>query len=61
MGTILIKAISNKKIKAYVKQCGENFTVKTGKPSDPNCISWSYNNFEEAKKQPNRLYGRKDI
>jgi hypothetical protein len=38
----------NKKIICYIVKINNKFTVKTGKPSDNNCIAWDYDNEQQA-------------
>lgn len=39
-----------RKIICYIKQNANGFIVCTGKPSDASCLSWQYNNIQEAQK-----------
>ena len=44
---MIIKMLRNKrKIICYITRDAEKYTVSTGKPSDGECISWKYDNFE---------------
>lgn len=47
---------SNRKIVCYIKQFDDIFIVCTGKPSDISCISWQYDNIEEAQKTANEFF-----
>jgi len=47
----------NKKIVCYISKYNSNFTnyedkfvLSTDKPSDRTCLSWNYENLEDAKK-----------
>ena len=37
------------KIICYIKHYEDKHVVCTGKPSDPSCISWTYDNKEAAE------------
>lgn len=39
----------NGKIKCYIRHYENKHIVCTGKPSDATCISWTYDNLEDAK------------
>lgn len=47
------------KIICYIKICENNFYVNTGKPSDTTCISWKYNNIEDAKKTAEEYFNNR--
>jgi len=40
----------NRKIIGYITGFNDKFRFCTGKPSDVSCISWKYNNFQDAEK-----------
>jgi hypothetical protein len=46
----------NRKIICYIKEFKGIYYVNTGKPSDANCISWTYNNIQEAEKTANEFF-----
>jgi len=47
MNTKLFK--HNRKTVCYIEQYKDKFHVKTGKPSDASCISWTYDNLNDAE------------
>jgi hypothetical protein len=38
----------NRIIVCYIRKNGAKYNVCTGKPSDSECISWSYENLDDA-------------
>lgn len=45
-----------KKIVCYIKHYDKKHIVCTGKPSDLSCLSWQYDNIEDAEKTANEYF-----
>ena len=57
MKTIFYKKA--KKIICYIKETSNGFMVCTGKPSDVCCISWNYDNLDDAKFTANEYFNNR--
>lgn len=44
------------KIICYIKHFANKYVVCTGKPSDPTCISWEYEDYEDAAKTAKQYF-----
>tara|TARA_R110002020_G_scaffold334555_2_gene549800 strand:- start:10217 stop:10426 length:210 start_codon:yes stop_codon:yes gene_type:complete len=58
---IIEKFKHNNKTICYISKYNSNFTnnedkfvVSTGKPSDRSCLSWNYENLQDAKNTANK-------
>lgn len=46
----------NKKTVCYIKENNNIYSVCTGNPSDVSCLSWKYNDLNEAIKTANEYF-----
>ena len=49
----------NRKIICYITGNNTGFRVCTGKPSDANCIGWSYDSLEDAEFTANEYFNNR--
>ena len=53
---LLKKYTYKKRIICYTEEYKGIYSVKTGKPSDTSCLSWQYDNLEDAKKTASEYF-----
>lgn len=56
MQTIVKTFKHNRKTICYIQQLNGTYYVKTGKPSNSNCLCWKYDNLQAAEFTANEYF-----